>query len=178
MKSWLKFILLAVVAIAAAELYLRRPQPSRAPAGAEAPAFTLPDTAGKDVSLSSLRGKVVAVNFWATWCGPCREEIPDLARVYAANKDRCFEMLGIAEESGPREDVVAAAQRFGINYPVLLDDQGKVGDAFRIPAYPRTFLIDAGGRIRKVFEGTVDRSELERALAPLLGEPGASCPRA
>ena len=66
--------------------------------------------------------------------------------------------------------MVSAARKLGINYPVLFDDDAKVGDAFRIPGYPRTFLVDVNGLIRKVFEGAVDRDELERALAPLLAD--------
>jgi cytochrome c biogenesis protein CcmG, thiol:disulfide interchange protein DsbE len=178
MRSWLKLGLLALVTIAAAEALLYRARSSRPPAGAAAPAFTLSDTDGRRRSLESLRGKVVAVNFWATWCGPCREEIPELSKVYAENHGKCFELLGVAEESGPRDSVVAAAQRLGATYPILLDEDGKAGEAFRVAAYPRTFLIDAGGSIRKVFEGGVDRDELQRALAPLLREAPAACPRA
>jgi cytochrome c biogenesis protein CcmG, thiol:disulfide interchange protein DsbE len=179
MRNWMKLLLLALVAIGATELYLQRVRHvSKLPGAAEAPSFALPDTSGRRVSLESLKGKVVAVNFWATWCGPCQDEIPDLVKVYSAHKNKCFEMLGIAEESGARDEVVAAAQKFGVNYPVLLDDDGKAGDAFRIPGYPRTFLIDVGGRIRKVFEGAVEREDLERELKPLLAEAPASCPRA
>jgi cytochrome c biogenesis protein CcmG/thiol:disulfide interchange protein DsbE len=179
MKNWIKLSLLALVAIAVVELYIQRSRRiSKVPAGAAAPAFTLPDTSGRHVSLESLKGKVVAVNFWATWCGPCQDEIPDLAKVYSAHKSKCFEMLGVAEESGVRDEVVAAAQKLGVNYPVLLDDDGKAGDAFKIPGYPRTFLIDVDGRIRKVFEGAVEREDLEKALTPLLAETPASCPRA
>ncbi len=179
MKNWIKLSLLALVAIASTELYLQRARGrSRIPSGVAAPGFTLPDTYGRHVSLEALKGRVVALNFWATWCGPCREEIPDLAKVYSVHKDKCFEMLGVAEESGARDEVVAAARKLGVNYPVLLDDEGTAGDAFRIPGYPRTFLIDVDGRIRKVFEGAVEREDLERALAPLLAEAPVSCPRA
>ena len=179
MKNWIKLSLLALIAIATTELYLQRARVRARPAsGAAAPGFTLPDTNGRDVSLGALKGRVVALNFWATWCGPCQEEIPDLAKVYSVHKDKCFEMLGVAEESGARAEVAAAAQKLGVNYPVLLDDEGKAGDAFKIPGYPRTFLIDVDGRIRKVFEGPVEREDLERALAPLLAEAPASCPRA
>ena len=66
--------------------------------------------------------------------------------------------------------MVSTARKLGINYPVLFDDDAKVGDAFRIPGYPRTYLVDVSGRIRTVFEGTVDREGLERALAPLLAD--------
>jgi len=177
MKPWLRFALLALVAVIVAELYVRqRERP--VPRGTPAPEFSLLDTDGHRVALSSLRGKVVAVNFWATWCGPCRDEIPDLVRLYLANEGKCFELLGIASESGTRDEVVAAARRLGINYPVLLDDEGRAGDAFHIPGYPRTFLIDADGHIRTVFEGAVERAEVERALLPLLAEAPASCRRA
>ncbi|HET9595249.1 MAG TPA: TlpA disulfide reductase family protein [Anaeromyxobacteraceae bacterium] len=179
MKSWIKLGLLAVAAVAAAELYLARARtrPPKAPAGDPAPGFSLADTSGKTVSLAGLKGRVVALNFWATWCGPCREEIPDLAKVYTAHKNKCFEMLGVAEESGARDEVVAAAEKLGVNYPVLLDDDEKVSDLFKIEAYPRTILIDADGNVRRVFEGQVERDDLEKALAPLLAEAPSSCRR-
>ncbi len=177
MKSWIKLGMLGLAAIATAELLIARQTRSITPAGEAAPSFTLPDTSGKSVALASFRGRVVAVNFWATWCGPCREEIPELAKVYAAHRNGCFEMLGVASESGARDEVVAAAEKYGVNYPVLLDDEGKAGDLFKIAAYPRTFLIDADGRVRKVFEGAVERDDLEKALAPLLAEAPGSCRR-
>jgi cytochrome c biogenesis protein CcmG/thiol:disulfide interchange protein DsbE len=177
MNAWIKLAVLGICAAAATEVATKKHE-RRAPQGTPAPAFTLRDTNGRDVSLASLRGKVVAVNFWASWCGPCRSEIPELAKVYAAKRGKCFEMLGLAEESGTRDDVVEAAAKLGINYPVLLDDLGKVSDDFKIEGYPRTFLIDVKGNIRKVFEGEVDQAGLEKALAPLLAEAPASCPRA
>lgn len=175
MNRWLKLVLLALAVVLAFELVVHRARRVRGvPSGAAAPAFTLPAADGSQVSLEGLRGKVVAVNFWATWCGPCREEIPELARVYTARQGRCFEMLGVAEESGDHREVSATARKLGINYPVLFDDDAKVGDAFRIPGYPRTYLIDVEGRIRKVFEGQLGEGELDRALSPLVAE----CPRA
>ena len=179
MNRWVKLLLLALATVAGFELIVHRARRVKGTsAGAQAPTFTLPSADGSQVALERLRGKVVAVNFWATWCGPCREEIPELARVYAARRGQCFEMLGVAEESGARDEVVAVAHKLGVNYPVLLDDDGKAGDAFKIPGYPRTFLIDVDGRIRNVFEGAVERDDLEKALAPLLAEAPASCPRA
>jgi cytochrome c biogenesis protein CcmG/thiol:disulfide interchange protein DsbE len=176
MKSWLKLVVLAALAILAVELYMRDRGGGQLQ-GTPAPAFTLPDVSGAAVSLESLRGKVVAVNFWATWCPPCKAEIPDFAAVYASHDGKCVEFLGVAEESGTVEEIEAAARTLGINYPVLVDDDGAVGEAFRIPGYPRTYLIDVKGQVRKVFEGVVTREELEGALAPLLAEAPASCPR-
>ncbi len=178
MKSWLKLAVLALVAIAISQVVLYRNRSGQAHPGTAAPAFTLPDTDGRTVSLDALRGKVVAVNFWATWCGPCREEIPQLAKVYAENRGKCFELLGIAEESGPRDVVVEAALKLGASYPILLDERGKVAEAFGIGGYPNTFLIDANGRVRSAFAGGIDGDDLRRALAPLLKEAGPSCPRA
>jgi len=171
MKPWAKLIFLGILAAAAAELALRAR--ATAPVAGAAPAFELPDLAGRRVSLESLKGRVVAVNFWASWCAPCREEIPALSKVWRQYRDRCFEMLGVAEESGTPDEVAEAARKFGIDYPVLLDEKGAAGDAFRIPGYPRTYLVDQGGRIRKVFEGAVEQEELETALVPLLGPPGS-----
>lgn len=177
MKSWIKLLVLAGVAIVAVELYMRDRGGTKLQ-GSPAPEFTLPDTRGGTVSLASLRGKVVAVNFWATWCPPCKAEIPDFAAVYTSTAGKCVEFLGVAEESGSTAEIEEAARVLGINYPVLVDEDGAVGEAFQIPAYPRTYLIDVEGQIRKVFEGVVTRDQLEGALAPLLAEAPDSCPRA
>jgi len=176
MKPWAKLLLLGLLAAVVAELALRAPGlrgPHAAAVAEAAPPFELPDLGGRKVSLGSLKGRVVAVNFWASWCAPCREEIPALSRVWHQYRDRCFEMLGVAEESGTPEEVAEAARKFGIDYPVLLDEKGAAGDAFRIPGYPRTYLVDQGGVIRKVFEGAVEQEELEAAVVPLLGPAGA-----
>jgi cytochrome c biogenesis protein CcmG/thiol:disulfide interchange protein DsbE len=143
--------------------------------GAEAPPLALPDLGGRKVELAAYRGRVVAVNFWATWCGPCLEEIPGLAEAWRTHRDRCFEILGVAEESGGRDDIAAAAGKLGIPYPVLLDADGSAASAFRVPGYPRTYLVDPGGKVRRVFDGALSRRVLEEALGPLLP---ATCPRA
>jgi cytochrome c biogenesis protein CcmG/thiol:disulfide interchange protein DsbE len=146
--------------------------------GDNAPGFELADDTGQGVNLSDFRGKYVLLNFWATWCPPCKAEIPDLAAVYAARGEGCLEILGIAEDSGSAQEVAAAAEELGINYPVLLDGaDGAVGELFEVPAYPRTILVDAGGRVRGLFKGIVHRPALEEALAPLLAEAAPGCER-
>lgn len=135
-----------------------------------APALALPDLSGKHVDLGQYRGKVVAVNFWATWCGPCRMELPELSQFWRENQGKCVEVLGVAEESG-REDLLAMAPR--IPYPILVDERATALDPWGVQAYPKTFVVDPEGKVRKVFMGSVTREELEDAVKPILPE---TCP--
>ncbi len=170
MRNWMKLGLVAVTAVIVTQMFVQKREPPPPP-GKAAPALALPDLVGKNVSLESLRGKVVAVNFWATWCGPCKAELPDLAAAWRDHQGKCFELLGVAEESG-REDVVEAAKK--IPYPVLVDRDAGALDSWGVESYPTTFVVDAQGHVRQVFRGAVDRDELAKAVAPLLP---SSCPR-
>ncbi len=148
---------------------MQRSQPP-SPPGEAAPPLALRDLAGRTVDLAKLRGKVVAVNFWATWCAPCLEEIPELAQVWSEHRGGCFELLGVAEESA-REDVARIAAT--IPYPVLFDERAVALSAWRVPGYPRTYLLDRDGKIRHVFEGALRKRQLEEAIRPLLPD---ACP--
>jgi cytochrome c biogenesis protein CcmG/thiol:disulfide interchange protein DsbE len=169
MTNWIKLAVLAVAAVVVVQLFVQRSQPAL-DAGSPAPPLALPDLEGRKVDLAGLKGRVVAVNFWATWCGPCQVEIPELAEVWTDHRDRCFELLGVAEESA-REDVLRMAPR--IPYPILLDERAEALSAWRVAGYPRTYLVDAEGNVRRVFQGAVSKRQLEEAMRPLLP---ASCP--
>jgi cytochrome c biogenesis protein CcmG/thiol:disulfide interchange protein DsbE len=171
MNSWIKLLFLAIAAVVVVQLFVQRSDPGFDP-GAPAPRLALPDLHGKPVDLASLRGKVVAVNFWASWCGPCQVEIPDLAAVWSAHRGRCFELLGVAEESA-REDVLRMAP--SMPYPVLLDERAEALAPWGVVGYPRTVVVDAEGKVRKVFQGAVRRRDLEEVIRPLLP---ATCPAA
>jgi cytochrome c biogenesis protein CcmG/thiol:disulfide interchange protein DsbE len=169
-RSWGKFLLLAVTAVVVTQLLVQRSEPPFE-AGQVAPPLALPALDGRVVELTALKGRVVAVNFWATWCAPCVAELPELAAAWESLRPSgCFELLGVAEESA-RDDVAAMAAR--LPYPVLVDARAAAASAWKVPGYPRTYLVDAEGRVRRVHDGPMRRADLEaeaRALAP------ASCP--
>jgi len=173
MNSWVKLAALALAALLAAQMLSRDRGPESMTVGKAAPQLVLPDMDGNTVDLARYRGQVVAVNFWATWCPPCKDEIPALSTAWREGRDRCLEILGVTEES-TREDTEAAVKKLAIPYPVLLDPEGTAARSYGLTAYPRTYLVDAEGVVRKVFDGTVTREALARAVAPLLP---ASCRR-
>ena len=182
MSRWIQLAFLAVAAVVVAELLVQDREPAPSTSASQdvaaltappAPELSLKTLAGAPVDLKGLRGKVVVVNFWATWCVPCREELPELAEVWRSRHDRCFELLGVAGLSG-REDVEHMSR--SIPYPVLFDEHADAVDAWSVHAFPNTFLLDTEGRVRQVFRGAVRKEELARAVDPLLPRtcPGRS----
>ena len=134
--------------------------------GDVAPDFTLPAQDGKKISLSDYKGKVIIINFWSTWCPPCRKEIPDFIKLYNKYKDKGFIILGISSEDKARlKDFV---QSNGINYPILIGDNS-VAEAYGgIQYIPTTFIIDRKGKISKKFIGFTAYDIFEAELNNLL----------
>jgi cytochrome c biogenesis protein CcmG/thiol:disulfide interchange protein DsbE len=130
--------------------------------------FELKTSDGKIVQLSQLKGKVVLLNFWATWCGPCRKEIPDFLEVYEQYKGKGFEIVGVSLDEDGWSVVNPFVKQYKINYPIVMGD-GKVVKAFGSFQYiPTTFLIDKQGNIVHTFTGLVKKADLEKKLKTLL----------
>lgn len=140
-------------------------------AGMMATNFRLKNLQGQPVTLSSLRGKVVFLNVWATWCGPCREEMPSMEQLYEEFKQsKDFVMLAVSQDRAGREAVMPFVESHHIHFEVLLDPKNIVGDAYDVTGVPETFIIDRKGRIVAHHVGAFDwsRQDVRQALNELL----------
>ena len=153
MKRWMyAVLLLAFFAAAGCSKEVEKP----AVEGNYAPDFTLKDLNGQEIQLSSLKGKVVLVNFWATWCPPCREEIPSMMKLNQAMQGKPFQMLAISIDEGGKEDVERYFKKQGVSLPALLDSDGKVAKRYGTTGVPETFVLNTKGLIIKKVIGPMD----------------------
>jgi cytochrome c biogenesis protein CcmG/thiol:disulfide interchange protein DsbE len=160
-----RFVPLVFALLGAAFVWQLQRDTPVTPGSKEAAApFALPDLAGRRVALEDLRGKAVLLNFWATWCPPCRAELPELQATWLAHQD-CLDVVGITEDSGSAAEVAEFAREHGVGYRLLIDD-GSAGRAFHVDTIPRSVLLDAQGRVIGTFNGAVTRKTIERALTP------------
>jgi peroxiredoxin len=133
-----------------------------------APMWNLRSVDGKSVSFDDFKGKVVILDFWATWCGPCREEIPGLIGLQTKYEKKGLSVVGISLDGGDGAVVKTFVAKMGMNYTVLLGDD-KVQQAFGgVDAIPVTVVIDRSGHIVKKFTGLVEKKQLEAVAKPLL----------
>src|SRR5438445_12180591 len=131
-----------------------------------APPFLLRDINGKISSTADWNGKVVILNFWATWCPPCREEIPELVQLQAKYKDKLLVIGASEDEDGPQK-VQQFVQRFGMNYPVVMATKELIDNYGGVPALPTSFLIDPQGRVVQRHTGLYEYEVYEREVSPL-----------
>lgn len=133
-----------------------------------APDFALKDADGKVVHLSDYRGKVVLLDFWATWCGPCKIEIPWFMEMQRQNKDRGFEVLGVAMDDEGWEAVKPFISQMGVNYRVVIGNDTTTQLYGGVDALPTTFLIDRTGKIAAVHVGLTSKKDFEDGVEQLL----------
>ncbi len=120
--------------------------------GKTAPDFTLKSDQGDNRKLSEYRGKVVLINFWASWCGPCQQELPKLSELRGLHDDYDFELLAVNIDEEP-EKALRLAKKLGINFPILFDESKKVSKLYDIDAMPMTILVDRNGDVRYMHRG-------------------------
>ena len=139
--------------------------------GEAAPPFVITTLEGEQVSLESLRGQVVLVNFWATWCAPCRIEMPSFERVYRAKKDQGFVIVGLSTDQAGFDVVRPYIDRRGVTFPVGMASGEIVRSYGGASTIPTSVLIDRGGRIRHRVTGIFAEPALRLAANRLLAEP-------
>ena len=139
-----------------------------------APAFALRDADGKLVHLADYKGKVVLLDFWATWCGPCKIEIPWFMEMQRKNKDRGFEVLGVAMDDEGWEVVKPFISKIGVNYRILAGNDETAQSYGGVDALPTTFLIDRSGKIAAVHVGLASKKDFEDGIQELLQAPAPS----
>ncbi len=146
-------------------------RPEVAQIGNPAPEFTLVDTKGKTWDLAELKGKVVFLNFWATWCPPCRQEMPSMQAIHTAMPADSFIMLAVLSNDDPAlADAMAA--KIGATFPILVDPENKTAQAYGLTGVPETCIIDKQGVLREKFLGAVqwDSAESLQMLGKYLAQ--------
>jgi thiol-disulfide isomerase/thioredoxin len=136
-----------------------------------APTFTLPSRGGDNVSLDQLKGQVVMINFWASWCGPCRQEMPLLEQMYKRYSPLGFTLLGVNVEANSK-DAEKLLANVPVSFPVLFDKDNKVSKLYDVNAMPSTVFIDRKGNVRYLHRGykAGDESEYLNQIRALLKE--------
>ena len=137
--------------------------------GALAPNFALETPDGESYTLSDLRGQPVLVNFWATWCGPCRVEMPAIQAAYETHQDEGFVVLAVDHtQTDTVPNVVAFGEELGLTFPLLIDPGSQIQDEYRIRAYPSSFFVDEEGVIQAVHFGPLTEGQLDENIDLLL----------
>lgn len=179
---WVKYILIIAFAIGVGglvteqeiEVPLVKGGEKLAPAsevgikvGMLAPDFALLDLEGNEVKLSDFRGQTVMINFWATWCPPCRDEMPLMEAAYREKADQGFVVLAVSMDDDHNE-VTQFVRDHGLTFPVVLDEGRRVSLLYRVRSIPTTFIVDKDGAIRDIQVGAMDRKLILKKLAPIM----------
>lgn len=160
----------AVLSYQSTPSFLAPPAHAASEPGSPAPDFALTTLSGEPFRLSEQRGRVVVLNFWATWCPPCRYEIPDFVALQEAFGSEDVLFVGVSLDEGAPEGVARFAREMGVNYPIAIDDGAANAAYGPILSLPTTFLIDREGEIQGYAPGMVTRDLLEPAIETLVAE--------
>lgn len=161
------FVLSLVLIIGVFVFRNKNAQSQQSDIGLEAPEFTLSTVEGKEISLSSLKGAVVMLDFWASWCPYCVEGVPHAKQLYSAYQDKDFELIGINFRESERK-VQSFIDARGVTYPILLDTDGKVAQMYGVRGLPTYLIIDANGIVK--YKGHSIPSNVEDIIESLLPE--------
>lgn len=155
--------MLALIALAATAVACPPAPEAEAQAEAQAaPDFAVKDLAGADLSLAGYKGKVLVINFWATWCPPCRKEIPDFIEAYRELKGQGLEILGLSVDDMTPTALLDWTKKMGVNYPIALATPEVVRDYEPGQYIPATIIVDRAGRLRYRHTGLMDKATLLR----------------
>ncbi len=137
-------------------------------AGHHAPDFTLRNLEGQEVSLSDFRGQPVIINFWATWCGPCRVEMPEFQNAFNAHETDGLVVLGVnLTERDSIDAVPGFLDEFGLTFPVVLDQAGDVANTYNVFGQPASVFVNKDGTVHQVFYGPVNKTFIDDRIAEL-----------
>ena len=137
--------------------------------GNKAPEFELLTLDGKKVKLSDFASKKIILNFWATWCPPCRAEMPHMEKFYKdyEKKDVVVLAVNLTQTEKKRSDVTAFVQDFGLTFPIVMDEDGNVMNKYQIVAYPTSYIMDSKGIIKEKFQGAINYEVMEKAISKI-----------
>lgn len=139
------------------------------------PDLTFETMGGESINLREQEGRVLLVNFWATWCAPCREEIPDLNALHSDLEEKGLTVIGVALDRQGREVVAPFAKKLEINYPIVIDNEGTAEAAFGpIPGLPTTIIVTPDGQITKRVVGIFPTDDMKPTLQKMLDERGSA----
>lgn len=171
--GWLYWAAGAIIVAAVLAVYFRGggtapPVGPESLAGQRAPSFPVPRLGGGSAGLDSYRGNVVVMNLWATWCPPCRAEMPDLQRLYGKYHSRGVVVLGV-DQGESAERATEFAQSLRIHYPILIDQNQQYGRVYAALGMPTTIIVDRNGMVVRGFDGPLSYDQMVAAITPLSG---------
>lgn len=161
------FIIILALAVGGYLFYQARQNPPVIE-GDQAPDFTLPLLDGGQASLADQRGKVVLLNVWATWCAPCRTEMPYMERMYQSLQGQPFEILAVSIDDRGAEDVGPFVRELGLTFPILLDPDKQIESLYRTSRVPESFIIDKNGVVRRLVIGPLQPAHFEEVRQLLM----------